>query len=215
MSTALVLGASGGLGKAFTERLSSRGRVVTHGHTTEPPLGTHRVMADLTTSTGRATLIEATAPLAPFDVVVFAFGRVGFAPHTATTDSDLADMFALHALAPLALVRDLATQCSDGAVFVCCTGAVLERPTLQMGAYSAAKGAFAAALPVLRREFRSRRFRFLDVRLPHCETPLATNPLFGSAPTLPPGVSPTHVADVVVEHLDTGAELLLPEHFAH
>ncbi len=53
---------------------------------------------------------------------------------------------------------------------------------------------------------KSRRcnVRILDARPPHTETGLAEHPLAGTAPRVPLGLAPEHVAKVICDALEAG-----------
>lgn len=58
----------------------------------------------------------------------------------------------------------------------------------------------------LAREARRSKIRVLDARPPHTETGLAERPLAGTAPKLPVGLDPHHVAFTICEALEQGVK---------
>jgi len=75
---------------------------------------------------------------------------------------------------------------------------VAEQPMAGMAGYAASKAAISAFDAAAARELRRVGVRLVDVRPPHTETGLADRPLHGTAPRLPQGLDPEHVAARVV-----------------
>lgn len=204
----LLTGASGGLGRPLARRLAEAGaRLVVSARDTARLGGVpgHPVAADLTLP-GRPEQLVAQAldHLGRLDVLVHAAGAVAFGP-VADADDDLLDeLFLLDVIGPVRLLRSavphLRASAAErgGAVAVVVSAVVAEQPQAGMAAYSAAKAALTAFDAALAKELRRDRVRVLDVRPPHTETGLATRPLAGSAPRLPPGLDPEVVAARIV-----------------
>lgn len=204
--TALVLGSTGGLGSSISSQLQAADvEVLAHVHrSTSPPPGCLAAgVADLTTEAGRREVVS-LAMVAPPSVVFMSFGAVGFAPLHATADHDLQRLFEVNAVAPLLVLRDLAPLLPAQASVVFLPGAIVDAPMMGLSGYAASKSALAAAIKVLRREYRN--LRLLDARPPHTETGFASRALFGTPPKLPTGLDPDHVAAVLVR------AALTPEH---
>ena len=213
---ALVVGATGGLGSAITERLVAGGaRVVTSGRRDLAGVGgTLHVHCDITVTSERERLIDDTVgALDGIDIAVIASGVVGFAPATVMRASDIAQMIAVDLAAPLALLGELAPAVEDGGAIAVITGAIVDSPIPGTSTYTAAKAGLSAACAVLRRELRPRRVNVIDARPPHTETGLAGRPVFGSAPTFPTGLSPSVVAERIVRGIADGETELAPSAF--
>ena len=204
----LLTGASGGLGRPLARRLAEAGaRLVVSARDTARLGGVpgHPVAADLTVPGGPEQLVaQALDHLGRLDVLVHAAGAVAFGP-VADADDDLLDeIFLLDVIGPVRLLRSavphLRASAAErgGAVAVVVSAVVAEQPQAGMAAYSAAKAALTAFDAALAKELRRDRVRVLDVRPPHTETGLATRPLAGSAPRLPPGLDPEVVAARIV-----------------
>ena len=69
---------------------------------------------------------------------------------------------------------------------------------------TASKAAVRSFDQALAREARRRNVRVLDARPPHTETGLAEHPLAGTAPRMPRGIAPEHVATVICDALELG-----------
>jgi len=83
-----------------------------------------------------------------------------------------------------------------------------------MAAYTASKTAHSTWLRALQLETRRSRVRVIDARPGHTETGLADRAVFGSAPRMPQGMTPDHVADVIVAGIDGEATELASSAFA-
>jgi cyclic-di-GMP-binding biofilm dispersal mediator protein len=169
------------------------------------------------TGTGRAEqplvqLADLTAPGAPqacveaavqrwgsLDGVVNLAGVVAFGPAVETDDATLDTLVRINLLMPIRLVRAahphlLASAARGRAPFMLTVSAVVaEQPMAGMAAYTATKAGVAAFAAAAGRELRRSRIRLVDARPPHTETGLATRPVAGQSPSLPPGKSPQDV----------------------
>lgn len=213
---ALVVGATGGLGSAITERLVAGGaRVVTSGRRELAGVGaTLHVECDITVSSERERLIDdMIGALDGIDIVVIASGVVGFAPATVMRAADIAQLIAVDLAAPLALLGEVAPAVEDGGAIAVITGAIVDTPIPGTSTYAAAKAGLSSACAVVRRELRPRRINVIDVRPPHTETGLADRAVFGSAPTFPTGLSPSVVAERIVRGIADGESELAPSAF--
>ena len=213
---ALVVGATGGLGSAITERLVAGGaRVVTSGRRELAGVGaTVHVQADLTVSSDRERIIDdALGALGGLDLVVIAAGVVGFGPASVLRAGDIATLLAVDLAAPLALIGEVAPAVEDGGTIAVLTGAIVDTPIPGTSTYTAAKAGLSAACGVLRRELRSRRVNVLDARPPHTETGLADRAIFGAAPRFPTGLTPEAVAECMVRGVADGESELPPSAF--
>ena len=218
----LVLGGSGVLGSAIAERLAAAGsKVALAGrdaarlHAAASRIGSDvpSVLFDLQEPHHADHVVDtAMSQLGGLDGIVNAAGVVAFGPLRDTSDETLDTVVATDFLGPLRVMqRGVARM--DGGFFVHLTGVVAERPMPGMAVYSAAKAGLSAASAALAKELRRDGFHVLDARPPHTETGLATRPVEGSAPAMPEGLDPHHVATVIVEGLRTGARELAAEAF--
>lgn len=209
-SVVVLVGATGGLGRAIESALRARGAtVVAASRSTDPPV-------DVRDSRSGEPLIEhAVAQHGRVDGVIVASGIVAFGDLADTDDVVLEELVLTNALGPLWLAkRALPALAESKGFFVAISGVVAESPQAGMAAYSASKAALAAGLGAIRREFRRRQVAVLDARPPHTETGLATRPLAGTAPRLPTGLDPARVAEVIVRAIEDGRDEVAAADFA-
>jgi cyclic-di-GMP-binding biofilm dispersal mediator protein len=216
-----VVGASGGLGAPVSRRLAAAGAILTLCGRDASRLesvvpGAAIVAADLTEPGTPDVIVQATlAAHGRLDGLVYAAGVVAFAPAAELPDAVLTQLFAVNTLAPMRLLHAAIPALVDSArqgrePFVANLSAVVaEQPVAGMSAYSASKAALTAFDHAAARELRRSRVRLIDVRPPHTETGLAGRPIFGSAPALPPGLTPDDVADRILAAV-VGGERDLP-----
>ncbi len=204
----LVIGATGGLGVALVEALNEKGaEVIAIGKS--GPFG-----LDITSEDARRQLCELVVAHDGVDGVIVASGLVGFGLHGTIESGDIARLIDVDLVAPLQVLNDLIPHVRDGGNITLVTGAVVDFATLGMAAYTAAKSGLSASCAVLRRELRSRKISVLDARPPHTETGLATRPLYGAAPAMKEGLSPTSVAERIVAGIEAGETELPPALFS-
>lgn len=218
----LVLGGSGVLGSALAGELDSRGaRVVLAGRDETRLEARARqigpnvasITFDLRTA-GHATHVvdAAVNTLGGLDGIVNAAGVVAFGPLTELSDTALDELVATDLVGPLRVVRAALPYLQSGFI-VNLTGVVAETPVANMAVYSAVKAGLSAASSALGRELRRSGIQVLDARPPHTETGLATRPIAGSAPNMPAGLEPAHVARTVMDGLVAGRRELPAEAF--
>lgn len=189
-----LVGATGGLGSALRAGLEARGAtVVGMSRSTDPAI-------DVRDSGSGDLLVEhVTSTHGRIDGVIVASGIVAFGDLADTDDVVVEELMLTNALGPLWIAkRALPALAATQGFFVVVSGVVAESPQAGMAAYSASKGALAAGLAAIRREFRRRQVAVIDVRPPHTETGLVTRPLAGTAPRLPTGLDPAQVAEVIL-----------------
>ena len=204
----LVIGASGGLGVALVEALNEKGAEVI-AISKSGPFG-----LDITSEDARRQLCELVVAHDGVDGVIVASGLVGFGVHGTLNSADIAKLIDVDLVAPLQVLNDLIPHVHDGGNITVITGAVVDFATLGMAAYTAAKSGLSASCAVLRRELRSRKISVLDARPPHTETGLATRPLYGAAPAMKEGLSPTSVAERIVAGIEAGETEIPPALFS-
>lgn len=211
-SVVAVVGASGALGSVIAAGARDRGAtVVAVGRSAErlaaavPGVGT--VVGDLGDASLGDRLVEhCREHHGRLDGVVNAAGVVAFGPLVETDDAVIEELFLTDVLGPLFLARRVLPALAESRGFLANLSAVVaEAPLPGMVAYSAAKAALTAADRALAREARRSGVHVLDLRPPHTETGLAARPLAGVAPRLPAGLSPQHVATVVLDAVERRA----------
>jgi cyclic-di-GMP-binding biofilm dispersal mediator protein len=216
-SRALVLGATGGLGRAVVAELVAAGsQVVTSARSLHGPEGAvAHVAGDIAVAYDRERVVDAAIEsLGGLDVVVIASGVVGFGALELTRSDDLDRLIAVDLTGPLALCALVAPMMDEGGVIVVVTGAVVDTPMLGTGAYAAAKAGLSVGIGVMAREWRRRGVRIIDARPPHTETGLSDRPMFGQAPRLGAGLTPSAVAATIVAAIAGDATVLEPAAFA-
>lgn len=210
--TALIAGASGGLGGAIAAELGRRGvRLVLSGRD-EARLAAvaataHRVHADLRTPGACADLIaQTTAAVGPIDILVNATGLVAFGTIDELSVDAMEDLFLTNTFLPIMLTKAALAAQPDGhaslapnATIVQLSGVIAEQNLPGMAAYGASKAALRAFDEAAARELRRRKIRVIDARPPHTETGLAGRAIEGEAPTMPTGLSPESVAQIIVD----------------
>lgn len=220
----LVLGANGVLGKAIASELIAAGAEV---------IGTARTnesASNLAPNLKQALLLDLESPdsIATFtnylnnadvaiDGIVNATGRVGFGALSETSAIDAARLMQINHLGPSSVIGTLlpllAKSPNDPTV-LSISGVVAEKVFPGMSAYIASKSAHSAWLKALALEARRSKIRVIDARPGHTETGLASRPLFGTAPAFAQGMSPEHVASVIVSALASNLTDLPSEAFS-
>lgn len=219
----LVVGATGGLGGALCDALSAEGAgIVASGRDAsrlaavqlrlgDACVGT--VTLDLARAGSADALIEHSVDgTGALDGVVIASGLVAFGAASELDDATAVHLFTVNTLAPIRVTRAAipalrrSTHPSDATPFLLAISAIVaESPMAGMAAYSASKAALTAWNRAAGRELRRHGIRVIDARPPHTETGLAAHPISGTAPPLPPGLAPAHVAEVLVEAVLDGS----------
>jgi cyclic-di-GMP-binding biofilm dispersal mediator protein len=211
----LVVGSTGGIGVAMAGALIGRGGSVVgvgHSYASQPGVDAY-IQADIATPAGRAAIVQLVADNGGVDIVVCAAGAVGFGYMADVSQEQLAHIIDLDLTAPLQLVSLLLPHVHDAGCIVFITGAVVDGPVIGMSGYTAAKAGLSAAAKVLRRELRPRKIQVLDARPGHTETALSARALFGSAPTMKPGMDPVAVAARICEAISQSETELPPPAF--
>lgn len=198
-SVVAVVGASGGLGRELVRLAQDRGATVLGCGRSGPD-----VEVDLRDDdAGEALTSAAQARFGRLDVVIVAAGVVAFGDLADTEPVVVEELFLTNAMGPLWLARAVtpALGASRGC-FAAITGVVAETAYPGMAAYAASKSALSHGLAAWRREARRHGIGVLDARPPHTETGLATRPLAGTAPRMPTGLSPSAVAQRIIEGIE-------------
>jgi cyclic-di-GMP-binding biofilm dispersal mediator protein len=205
----LVVGATGGMGRALSRELAARGAVLALAGRSAERLGeidlpdVARLPVDLAGPDAPAAAVQAAREaLGGLDGVVCAAGAVAFGPLAETPTEIVEEIVGLDLVLPLLLARAAIPVLEPGGFIVNVSGVVAELPTAGLVAYSAAKAGISAGYRALAREVRSRKISVIDLRPPHTETGLAGRPLHGTAPRMPEGLDPAVVARRIVEAIE-------------
>jgi cyclic-di-GMP-binding biofilm dispersal mediator protein len=208
-----VVGSNGGLGREIVDGLRRRDAVVVT--TSRSGVGADVALDLRDADAGEALVDFVLAAHGRLDGVIVAAGIVAFGDLVDTDDVVVEELFLTNTLGPMWLARRVASTLAEtDGFYLVVTGVVAETPPAGMAAYSASKAGLAAGLDALRREFRRRKVRVIDVRPPHTETGLAGRPLAGVAPVMRPGLAPVQVAERIVRAIETGDTVVAPSDFA-
>ncbi|WP_372595455.1 SDR family NAD(P)-dependent oxidoreductase [Actinotalea sp.] len=219
----LVVGASGGLGSRIAAHLRAAGAtVVRTGRTPARISGPGAYLADLRTPQGAESAVAAAVDAhGRLDGVVIAAGVVAFGPAAEVSDETLEELIEVNTLGPIRLLRAAVPHLLASAeagrepFVVTLSGAVSERPTAGLAAYSASKAGLAAFVQAAGRELRRSGIRLLDARPGHTSTGLSTRALTGTAPAFGTGLDPDAVAARIVVALRDGERDLPSAAFEH
>ena len=219
-ASVLLLGATGGLGRALAEELTARGAALTF-------VGRDQQRLDQLTITGprlaldlRSPDVCATAMRAAVDhhgkvdVVINAVGVVAFGDVATLSTDVMEDLFMTNTFIPIMIATEAMNTLPKGGVIVNISGVIAEQNLPGMVAYGASKAAVRAFDEGLAREARRKGVRVLDARPPHTETGLAGRAIDGTAPKMDEGLAPAVVARVICDGIESGATELGSEAFA-
>jgi len=225
-SRMLIVGANGVLGSHISELLQGKGaQIVGTARTNQSSVTLHanlseRLILDLNEPTSIATLATyLVSSELPLDGVINAAGVVGFGTVEATTSQMATMLMQVNHLGPAELITQLlpvlkkSAEVGNTPIVVGITGVVAERAFPGMAAYVASKTAHAAWLSALALETRRAKIRVLDAHPGHTETGLASRSVFGSAPKFPQGLTPEHVAEVIVNSIEQDSTSLASADF--
>lgn len=218
-ASALIVGATGGLGSRIARLLAERGaRLTLVGRTADRvdalDVPGEKLTLDLRFPSNVGRAVEAAvAAGGGLDVVVNAAGVVAFGPVAGLSVDTVEELFLLNTFMPMVLAKAALAHLREGGVIVNVSAVVAERAMPGMAAYSASKAALTSFDAALAREARRARVRVIDVRPPHTETGLAGHPVAGDAPSLPDGLDPDAVAERIVDAIADGATELASDAF--
>lgn len=210
-ASVLVLGATGGLGRALTDELNRRGAVLTLVSRSAERLATitapgQRTALDLRVPEACTSAVEAAvAHGGRLDVVINAVGVVAFGDVSSLSLDTMEELFLTNTFVPIMMARAALPVVERDGVMVTISGVIAEQNLPGMAAYGASKAAVRSFDEALAREARRRGVRVIDARPPHTETGLAQRPLEGVAPQMPTGLAPEHVARVICDAIESGA----------
>ncbi len=187
-STALVTGASRGIGRAIAQELHGLGARCVLVAREAPALdaavrelaGSIGVVADVTTREGRASIVAAVRELGALHVLVHNAGSNVRGPLTGYDDATIERLLALNLTSTLLLSRDLhASLVAANGASVIHIGSVAGHVALPTGvAYAAAKAGLAQATRTLALEWARARIRVNTVSPWYTRTPLV-EPVLG------------------------------------
>ncbi|QKE86128.1 SDR family NAD(P)-dependent oxidoreductase [Arthrobacter sp. NEB 688] len=204
-----VVGASGVLGGLVARGLQERGATVVAvgrdaGRLGEAVPGAAQVVGEIGDATlGDRLVAHCRDEHGRLDGVVNAAGVVAFGSLVDTDDAVIEELFLTDVIGPLFLARRVLPALAETKGYLANLSAVVaEAPLPGMVAYAAAKAALTAADRALAREARRTGVQVIDLRPPHTETGLATRPLAGATPSLPQGLAPERVAQVVLDAIE-------------
>ena len=209
-ASVLLVGATGGLGRAIGAELHQRGAELTLVSRSAERLDEcafpgARLALDLRSPEACvAAVAAAIAHHGRLDVVMNAVGVVAFGPVDELSIDTMEELFLTNTFLPIMLARAALPAMAGGGAIVNISGVIAEVNLPGMAAYGASKAALRSFDQALAREARRRSVRVLDARPPHTETGLADRPLAGSAPRMPTGLEPAHVAKVICDALERG-----------
>ncbi|HRQ77405.1 MAG TPA: SDR family NAD(P)-dependent oxidoreductase [Gemmatimonadaceae bacterium] len=183
--TALVTGASRGIGAAVARALASAGarvalvsrsRAALEAVAATLPHGPVVLAEDLAQAPAAATLAVAVqeAFAAPPDILVVAAGTFPLGPIETASDAELEMAFALNAVAPLRRVREfLPSMRARGAGHIVLLGSMADRHVFPSNAvYASTKHALRATAEALRAESRGSGLRCTLVSPAATDTPI-------------------------------------------
>ena len=209
-ASVLLAGATGGLGRAIGAELVRRGAALTLvspsvARAGDLDLPGARVALDLRSPEACAAAVAAAVDHGGhLDIVVNAVGVVAFGSVDELSIDTMEELFLTNTFVPIMLARAALPVLRPGGALVNISGVIAETNVPGMAAYGASKAAVRAFDEALAREARRRNVRVIDARPPHTETGLAQHPIAGTAPRMPAGLTPQHVAKVICDALETG-----------
>lgn len=209
-ASVLLAGATGGLGRAIGIEMARRGAVLTLVSRSIERLeeldfpGAHAALDLRSPEACAAAVAAAVDYCGHLDIVVNAVGVVAFGPVDELSIDTMEELFLTNTFMPIMLAQAALRVLRPGGAIVNISGVIAETNLPGMAAYGASKAAVRSFDQALAREARRRDVRVLDARPPHTETGLAEHPLAGTAPRMPLGLAPEHVAKVVCDALEAG-----------
>ncbi len=210
-ASVLLLGATGGLGRALGEELAARGAALTLAGRDQQRLDQltvagPRVALDLRSPDACARAVRtAVEHHGKLDVVINAVGVVAFGDVATLSTDVMEDLFMTNTFIPIMVATEAMNTLSTGGVIVNISGVIAEQNLPGMVAYGASKAALRAFDKGLAREARRKGVRVIDARPPHTETGLAGRAIAGTAPKMGEGLEPAVVARVICDGIESGA----------
>ena len=193
--TALVTGASSGIGRGIAEALAEQGvRVAAQHRTREPPPGTVPIRADLGSEEGCIDTVRAAREkLGEVHLFVHSAGMYNAGPIAGISASALTEMFRVNVFSGFYLVRELLTARLRNAVFIGSTAGQRGEPGHSH--YAASKGAVQSMMMSIAVELAP-KVRVNLVSPGWVRTPMAEESLQRIGPALLPTLPNRRVAEV-------------------
>jgi cyclic-di-GMP-binding biofilm dispersal mediator protein len=216
----LLAGATGGIGRAIGAELVHRGARLTLVSRRAERLDAldlpgPRIAMDLCVPDRCADAVAAAVQhQGRLDVVINAVGVVAFGSVDELSIDAMEDLFLTNTFVPIMLAKASLPLLQPGGAIVNISGVIAETNLPGMAAYGASKAAVRSFDVALAREARRRNLRVIDARPPHTESGLADHPIEGTAPRMPTGLAPEHVATVICDALEAGTADLPSTAFA-
>jgi NAD(P)-dependent dehydrogenase (short-subunit alcohol dehydrogenase family) len=165
MKTALITGASGGIGRACVERFREAGYGVVAVARDLRSLenlgeGVTAIEASVATEEGRRAI---AASVASVDALVHVAGINPREPLASMQEVVLREAFEVNFFAPVLLTQALAPRIASGGAVIFVTSTLAQRAAPAALAYAASKAAFGGAMRVLSLELGARGVRALAV----------------------------------------------------
>jgi cyclic-di-GMP-binding biofilm dispersal mediator protein len=201
---ALIAGGTGGLGRALTTELRSRGCSVATVSRTLSADPTHLVADLRSPESASAVVNEVIAKHGALNIVINAMGVVAFGEIGATSVDTVEEIFLTNTFGHIFLMQAALHHVQQGSVLVGISGVIAEQNLPGMSVYGASKAAVRSFDEALAREARKAGVRVIDARPPHTETGLASRAVAGTAPKFPVGLDPTAVARRIVQAIADG-----------
>ena len=193
--TALVTGASSGIGRGIAQALLQQGVRVSAQHRTQsPPPGTFAVQADLGTELGCIEAVRAAQEkLGNIDLLVHSAGIYNAGPIATISAAGLEEMFRVNAFSAFYLVRELLPLGLRNVVFIGSTAGQRGEPGHSH--YAASKGAVQSMMMSIAVELAP-KVRVNLVSPGWVRTPMAEESLQRIGPALIPTLPNRRVAEV-------------------
>lgn len=193
--TALVTGASSGIGRGIAEALAAQGvKVVAQHLTQKPPEGTIAVKADLSEERGCVELVKAAkAAVSEVHLFVHSAGIYTKGPIDSLSRETLEEMFRINTFSAFYLLRELVRAGLRNAVLIGSTAGQRGEPGHSH--YAASKGALQSMVSSLAVELAP-KVRVNLVSPGWVRTPMAEEALARIGPTMIPTIPNQRVAEV-------------------
>jgi cyclic-di-GMP-binding biofilm dispersal mediator protein len=195
---ALIAGGTGGLGRALTTELRSRGCIVVTVSRTASTDPTHLVADLRSPESATAVINEVINKHGALNIVINAMGVVAFGEIGATSVDTIEEVFLTNTFGHIFFMQAALRHVQKESVLVGISGVIAEQNLPGMSVYGASKAAVRSFDEALAREARKAGVRVIDARPPHTETGLASRAIAGTAPKFPVGLDPTAVARRIV-----------------
>jgi len=201
---ALIAGGTGGLGRALTTELRSRGCIVATVSRTASTDPTHLVADLRSPESATAVIDKVVAKHGALNIVINAMGVVAFGEIGATSVDTIEEVFLTNTFGHIFFMQAALRHVQKESVLVGISGVIAEQNLPGMSVYGASKAAVRSFDEALAREARKAGVRVIDARPPHTETGLASRAVAGTAPKFPVGLDPTAVAKRIVQAIADG-----------